>query len=258
MTTRVSGRKIHSMMKPLAIAVAIVSCVLAGTTVLSAQLGDVARKEAERRKEVKTAGKTYTNDTLTPAPQPSAAPVSSSSPSDGGATSTAGSASGSTSSSAADKAAADKATDKAATDKGATDKAATDKASTDKASTDKAGTDKAAADKAGTEKPAQQVSSDPAERRKEEAQWRDRIKGERDALERSRSFAEALQSRINALNTDFVNRDDPQQRAKVAADRDKAVADLATAKKEIDQHTKAITQIQDEARRAGAPAGWVR
>ena len=228
MTTRVPGRKIQPM-KPLAVAAAILSCVVAGTAVLSAQLGDVARKEAERRKGVKTAGKTYTNDTLPAAPLPSSAPAA-------------------PSSSTTDKSAADKTTDKAATDKAATDKAGTDKGSTDKAATDAAGTDK----------PAQQVSADPAERKKEEAQWRERVKGERDALERSRSFAEALQSRINALNTDFVNRDDPQQRTKVAADRDKALADLETAKKEIDKHTKAITQIQDEARRAGAPAGWVR
>ena len=223
MTTRVPGRKIQPM-KPLAVAAAILSCVVAGTAVLSAQLGDVARKEAERRKGVKTAGKTYTNDTLPAAPLPSSAPAA-------------------PSSSTTDKSAADKTTDKAATDK---------------AGTDKGSTDKAATDAAGTDKPAQQVSADPAERKKEEAQWRERVKGERDALERSRSFAEALQSRINALNTDFVNRDDPQQRTKVAADRDKALADLETAKKEIDKHTKAITQIQDEARRAGAPAGWVR
>ena len=96
------------------------------------------------------------------------------------------------------------------------------------------------------------------ERKKEEAQWRERIQNERDLLDRSKSFADALQSRINALNTDFVNRDDPQQRAKIAADRDKALSDLERTKKEIDEHTKNITKIQEDARRAGAPAGWVR
>jgi hypothetical protein len=102
------------------------------------------------------------------------------------------------------------------------------------------------------------VSADPAERKKEEAQWRERITSARDALERSKTFADALQSRINALNTDFVNRDDPAQRAVIAADRDKALAELGRLKKEIEQHTKAITAIQEEARKAGVPAGWVR
>ena len=68
------------------------------------------------------------------------------------------------------------------------------------------------------------MSADPAERKKEETEWRERVKGERDALERAKTFAEALQSRINALNTDFVNRDDPAQRSVIAADRDKALA----------------------------------
>lgn len=219
MTTRFRGQRIQTM-KWSAVAAGVLSCVLTGTTVLSAQLGNVARKEAERRKTVKSSGKTYTNDNIAPDPSPSTAPASSGSARDAA---TASSAS---------------ASDKAATDKTATEKSAADT------------TDKAA--------PPKQVSADPAERKKEEAQWRERIKNERDALERARSFAEALQSRINALNTDFVNRDDPQQRAKIAADRDKAVADLDRARKEIGERTKAIAGIQEDARRAGAPAGWVR
>jgi hypothetical protein len=199
-----------------AIAAAVV-CLLAGTTVLSAQLGDVARKEAERRKTVKSSGKTYTNDNIKADPSPSTAPASS----------------GSTSSGAPP-------------------------ASSSSSATDKSAADKPAADKTDRPAPPAQVSSDPAERKKEEAQWRERIKGAREALERSQTFADALQSRINALNTDFVNRDDPVQRAKIAADRDKALADLDRAKKEIEQHTKAIAGIQEEARRAGAPPGWVR
>jgi hypothetical protein len=195
--------------------------------VLSAQLGDIARKEAERRKTVQSSGKTYTNDNIKPDPSPSIAP-SSDAP-----------AAGSSSSSATDKSADTSAADKSAAGK----------------SGDTSADGKTAGDK--TDKPAQ-VSADPVERKKEEAQWRERIQNERDLLDRSKSFAEALQSRINALNTDFVNRDDPQQRAKIAADRDKALSDLDRTKKEIDEHTKNITKIQEDARRAGAPAGWVR
>ena len=224
MTTRFRGQRIQ-VMRWSAVAAGVLLCVLAGTTALSAQLGDIARKEAERRKTVKTAGKTYTNDTIAPDPSPTTAPAPSTSGASAGASSSASSAD-----------------DKSATDKTATDKTATDKAAADT-------TDKAAA------KP---VSSDPAERKKEEAQWRERVKNERDALERARSFAEALQSRINALNTDFVNRDDPQQRAKIAADRDKALADQGSAQREIAERTKKIATIQEDARRAGAPAGWVR
>ena len=80
----------------------------------------------------------------------------------------------------------------------------------------------------------------------------------RDARARAESFAEALQSRINALSADFVNRDDPAQRNVIAGDRQKALAELDRVKKEILQYTKDVADTQEEARRAGVPAGWVR
>lgn len=195
-------------MKSLAVAAGILSCVLAGTTALSAQLGSVARKEAERRKTAKQ-GKSYTNDDLPAVPPPSSAPASS----------------GTQSPDATAPAAA-------------------------------APPPSAPSSDAAAAPP--RVSADPAERKKEEAAWRERIKAEREALDRAKTFADALQTKINSLNTDFVNRDDPAQRATIAADRDKSLAELDRLKKEIAEHTKAIAGIQEEARRAGVPAGWVR
>ena len=217
MTTRVRGQRIHHM-KSSAIAAGILLCVLATTPGLSAQLGSVAKKEAERRKTAPS-GKVYTNDSLSPAPEPSSAPA------------TSGSDAAPAASSSSD-------TDKSATDKSTTDKSAADT------------TDKAA--------PSKQVSADPAERKKEEAEWRERIKNAREALERAKSYADALQTKINSLNTDFVNRDDPVQRAAIAAERDKSLAEMDRLKKEIAEHTKKIAAIQQDARRAGAPPGWVR
>jgi hypothetical protein len=104
---------------------------------------------------------------------------------------------------------------------------------------------------AGTDAPAEPAAMT------EEA-WRKRITDARDGLSRAQIFAEALQSRINALTTDFVNRDDPAQRDTIAAERQKALAELDRVKREIGDLQKSITTIQDEARRAGVPAGWVR
>lgn len=92
----------------------------------------------------------------------------------------------------------------------------------------------------------------------DQAFWSGRITAARAALERSRLFAEALQSRINALTTDFVNRDDPAQRAVIEADRKSALAELDRVRKEIETQQKEIAAIEDEARRAGVPAGWLR
>ena len=94
--------------------------------------------------------------------------------------------------------------------------------------------------------------------KKDEAYWKRRMADARAALDRAQTFAEALQSRINALSTDFVNRADPIQRSQIGADRDKALVELERVKKEVQDNTKEIANIQDEARRAGVPAAWVR
>jgi hypothetical protein len=93
---------------------------------------------------------------------------------------------------------------------------------------------------------------------KDQAYWSARINSARAALERSRIFADALQSRLNALNADIVNRDDPAQRAQLERERQRAVAELDRVKKEMAEQTKAIADIEDEARKAGVPPGWLR
>ena len=93
---------------------------------------------------------------------------------------------------------------------------------------------------------------------KDEAWWRARIAQAREAQRRAEAFAEALQSRINALSTDMVNRDDPYQRAKIGDDRQKALAELQRVTNEIEQSKKEIADIEEEARRANVPPGWLR
>jgi hypothetical protein len=93
---------------------------------------------------------------------------------------------------------------------------------------------------------------------KDEAYWRQRIGAARSALERSRIFGDALQSRINALTTDIVNRADPAQRTQLELERQRALAELERVKKEVAEQTKAITDIEEEARKAGVPPGWLR
>lgn len=98
----------------------------------------------------------------------------------------------------------------------------------------------------------------PADERKDEKYWRQRVATTRDSLSRAQTFQVALEARIAALSTDFVNRDDPAQRAQVATDRLKAMTELDRVKKDILGYQAELSTIVDEARRAGAPAGWVR
>ena len=170
------------------------AAVMAATA--SAQsLGEMAKKEADRRKAIKSSGKVLTGDSIRSVPAPSPATVPPPAPAAGGA----------------------------------------------------------GAGAAATEKPKPEV-----DRKAQELAWRQRIQGARDSLQRSQMFAEALQSRINGLTADFTARDDPAQRAVVANDRQKALAELDRVKNDIVQQTKAIADIQEEARRAGVPPGWLR
>ncbi len=174
-------------------------------------LGDVAKKEEERRKATAPAAKTYTNKDLAPVPAPSVE-------------------------------ASAKDSDKA--DAGKSDKAEKPAAKDDKADSDKAA-DKAT-DKAG------------GGSAKDQKYWKERIDAARLALERDSGYLDAMQTRVNALTTDFVNRDDPAQRGIIERDRQRALTELDRLKKQIVDDQKAISDIEEEARRAGVPPGWLR
>jgi hypothetical protein len=176
---------------------------LAGTVhpVQAQGLGEVARKEEERRKDVKAPAKVYTNKDLGAVPagrEP--ATVSSSPPAAG--------------------------TDTA--------KAADDK-------TKAKGQDK-----------------DKAETPKDQAYWAGHRKELQGKLESDQTLVDAMQSRINALTADFASRSDPVQRAGIERDRVKALSELDRLRKSVVDGKKALTDLDEDARKAGVPAGWLR
>jgi hypothetical protein len=93
---------------------------------------------------------------------------------------------------------------------------------------------------------------------KDRLYWRTRLQDRRDQLDRDRTLADALQTRVNSLTADFSSRDDPAQRAKIGVDRQKALAELDRMKRSADADQKAIAALEEEARRAGVPPGWLR
>ena len=130
-------------------------------------LGDVARKEEERRKDVKAPAKVYTNKDLGSVPDAPSGTFSS--PAASGAAST----------------------------------------EAPKDTTSKK-------DTTSVKKDTTSVKSDDAKDKsgptKDQAYWSGRKKDLQTKLDSDQTLADALQSRINALNTDFVNRDDPSTR----------------------------------------------
>ena len=159
-------------------------------------LGEVARREEERRKKISVPSKVYTNKDL---PKPGAAPAPS------------------------------------------------------PATPGSPGAPPAAQTPAETQKP-----EEPKGEEKDEAWWRKRITAVRNDLQRNELAAEAFQSRVNALTADFTARDDPYQRAQISIDRQKALNELERVKSEILRLRQAIAAIEDEARVAGVPPGWLR
>jgi hypothetical protein len=174
-------------------------------------LGDIAKKEAERRKAVPAATKTYTNEDLKKLPP---------------------------SSDDAKAVDAVKAGDAKAAD------------------ALKAGEVGKSADAKTTDvKPDAVVPAEPA---KDEKFWRARIEAVKEDIRRNGMFKDALQTRINSLTNDFAARDDPYQRAQIADDRQKALAEMNRITQDIEKATKSIADIEEEARKAGVPPGWIR
>lgn len=181
--------------------------LFASRLALPQSLGEIAKKEEERRKTIKTPSKVYTNESLKRDPGSSSAPSDSAPPS------------------------------------------TPQPASAPSAPASPAATPAANAPQSDNAKPQTQ---------KDEAYWRNRISQARDQLERTKTLLDALQSRVNALATDFVNTDDPARRSVIERDRQKASAEMERLKKEIGEQTKAVASIEEEARRGGVPAGWLR
>ena len=172
-------------------------------------LGDLAKREAERRKNVKDDGKVLTNKDV-PRVVPSEAPAVpspatelSKAPSDAGKTSAAASA--------------DKAVDATQTD-----------------------------------------AKDAVEAPKDQKYWSERQRLLHEQLDRDELYLQALQTRVNVLTTDFVNRDDPAQRSVIGVERQKALEELTRLSVAVSAQKTAVADFEEEARRAGVPPGWLR
>jgi len=173
------------------------AAITASVVLANAQsLGEVARQEAARRKDVKAPVKVFTNDNIKVV-TPAAPPVAQAEP--GGPPAAAASA------------------------------------------------------EAAAEKPPE--APDPT---KDPEFWRKRMRDALQARDRNAFLLEAVQSRINALTTDFYARDDPYQRAQIEVERNKTLAEFERMKKQQVELEKAIEDIEEEARRANVPPGWLR
>lgn len=190
-----------AMRLPACLIVFVLASVTAvSRPVLAQSLGDVAKQEEERRKEVKSSAKVYTNKDL-----------------------------GTPRASFGDSSEAPKTTAEPTTPTPAAEKAKD--AAKDGAKDDSA---------------------------KDQKSWSMRMKDLQSKLERDKVLADAMQSRVNALTADFSARSDPAQRAVIEGDRKRALSELDALHKSIKDDQKAIADLEEEARKASVPPGWLR
>jgi hypothetical protein len=194
----------HSLQRVLGLLLFAAICLMSGP--LGAQapaLGDVAKKEQDRRKALPPAGKVYTNKDLPkPAPRPEGAAEAPAAAAPAG---------------------------------------------------------EAAAPPAGDSSPAAtQAPPSAKESANTEEAWRKRMEDAREQLRRLELTGDALQTRLNSLHRDFLSRDDPAQKARLGAERKEVQAELARVKQDVERARKQIADLEEEARKAGVPPGWLR
>ena len=204
--------------KPTVMLTVAIAGALAASIASAQSLAEVAREARAQREELKAHGKLYTNADLKPSEDEGGSPASQGAAPSGAAGAAAPAGS-------------------PASVKGPASPAAQASARSDEA------------DASG------KTSASPV---KDRAYWHTRITDARTALDQTQVLLAALQSRINALTADFASRDDPVQRAGIEQNRVKALAELAHLKTQARDQTKAIADIEEAARRAGVPPGWLR
>jgi hypothetical protein len=123
------------------------------------------------------------------------------------------------------------------------------------ATSDGAGAGAAASDHAGG--PAQKGDAPAADDAKGEAYWHTRMAGARENLRRTQIIYDALQARLGGLTADY-NQSDLFERNKYLDARQNTAEESDRIKREIDQLKKAISDTEEEARKAGVPPGWLR
>jgi hypothetical protein len=220
-----AGTSVRTIAPSLVWGAACCACAVVSISATAQSLADVARAEAERRKTIAQPSRVYTNRDLKPVPAP-VPPV----PAEGGERSR-------------------EVTPSEARQKrpGPSGGAASRRPGGETRE-----------DSEDAEEDGDTTENEEKRREDDEQRWRARMAEARDQVQRSRMFADALQSRINALNTDFSARDDPAQRSVIGTELNKALAELERVRGDIEAQEKAVTDLEEEARRAGVPPGWLR
>jgi hypothetical protein len=91
-----------------------------------------------------------------------------------------------------------------------------------------------------------------------EKTWRERVASMKKTFADDQAKLAALESHVPLLQNQFLSRDDPAQRQALGLELSKALNDLDALRTKIQASRAAMEKLQEEARRAGVPPGWLR
>ncbi len=92
-----------------------------------------------------------------------------------------------------------------------------------------------------------------------EAYWRERMHSARSRVEELRDLVTRLEGESKKLENDFYSWDDGQYRDGVIKPAwDRKLEELETARKNLEQAEKDLSELPEKARKAGALPGWLR
>ena len=98
----------------------------------------------------------------------------------------------------------------------------------------------------------------PVVEKKDEAWWRARITAAREAVLGDQLLAGTLQSRINVLQREVVNEDNPVKQGQLRQELKDKLEALDRANRKLAEDQKAVAAVQEDARRSDVPPGWIR
>ena len=99
----------------------------------------------------------------------------------------------------------------------------------------------------------------PAAAEAEEAQWRERARAARKRVEDTKEHISQLETETKKLESDFYTWDDGQYRDGIIKPAwDKKLEELETARRDLVDAEREVSELPEKARKAGALPGWIR
>ena len=106
---------------------------------------------------------------------------------------------------------------------------------------------------------AERTRQTPAPAEEAEAYWRERVHSARARVEELREHVRQFEQESKKLENDFYSWDDGQYRDGVIKPAwDKKREELETARRDLEQAEKELSELPEKARKAGALPGWLR